>query len=997
MSALPIQFDQPYWLLLLLLIAPCFFIARRSIGGQSRAKATVTFAFRVIVILLLTAALAHPIWEKRGKGLTVSILLDRSQSIPLPLKRSSERFLGDAADAKERDEDRVAVITVAREANIQAMPDTYSDVRVGDEGDLTATNLAAGVRMVLAVMPDDTANRIVLASDGNETVESVLAAAELARANGVPIDVFPIEYEHRTEVLFDRIVAPARARQGQTARLKLVLQSRGEASGRVYLRLNGDPLDLNGEAEGDALAVQLEPGVNLVPVTIALDSPGPQQFDALFEPDDPAADSIERNNRAVAVTFVTGEGKVLIVDDGGVESAYLARALLESDIEVDIRGPDTVGGLLFLSGYDAVILANIPRWAFDDEQVRDMHAYVHDLGGGFAMLGGQWSFGAGGWIDSDVAKLLPVKLDPPSSRQTPRGALALIMHSCEMPQGNYWGQKVAESAIEALSRLDYVGIVEYNWGGGGGNSGSSWALPMSLAGDKSRALAATKQMVVGDMPDFGASMTLALQGLTSVKAGQKHAIIISDGDPSPPSDKLLADYIAAKVTVTTIMVGGHGTGMDRAKMQKVATKTGGRFYNVINPKQLPKIFIKEAQIVSRSLIQEGDLYQPLITHRLPGGPLDGFESVPPLDGYVLTAPRDGLAQLPMVVPTSEGNDPIFAYWNYGLGKAIAFTSDLTGRWGGRWAAWGRFRSFWEQAVRWSMRPSSPANMLVNTRLEGDLAVVEVEALDADASYLNFLRTRAVVLRPDGNADPLDLQQVGPGRYRGEFRVDDAGAYLVNINYATAADETQQGNLQAAVNVPYAREFRAITHNTALLRELAETTGGRVLAPDDPVLADLFNRDDLEIPKSPRRIWDLLTIIAAALFVLDVASRRVSVDPKWLAGLAARAVGRRPDATTDTMSAWKRTRAEVAHRRRTDVERAAAKTRAVKFEADEASREHAIDVGAEEVADRRPSAPPAAAPPPAPAASDEDEGSHTSRLLAAKRRARGEGEEGGADG
>src|SRR6185503_1480721 len=167
LAELPIQFDQPWWLLLLLLIIPCYFMARRSIGGLSRAKATTTFALRVIVILLLSTALAHPIWEKRGRGLTVSVILDRSQSIPLPLKASSATFLEKArAASKERAEDRVAVITVAKDANIVAMPDALSSITPGsDSGDLTATDLSAGLRMALAIMPDDTANRIVLASD----------------------------------------------------------------------------------------------------------------------------------------------------------------------------------------------------------------------------------------------------------------------------------------------------------------------------------------------------------------------------------------------------------------------------------------------------------------------------------------------------------------------------------------------------------------------------------------------------------------------------------------------------------------------------------------------------------------------------------------------------------------------------------------------------------------------------------------------------------------
>ena len=58
------------------------------------------------------------------------------------------------------------------------------------------------------------------------------------------------------------------------------------------------------------------------------------------------------------------------------------------------------------------------------------------------------------------------------------------------------------------------------------------------------------------------------------------------------------------------MVGGHGSPMDQQMMQGIATATGGRFYMVNDPTQLPQIFIKEAQLNSRSLIQEGGPWDP---------------------------------------------------------------------------------------------------------------------------------------------------------------------------------------------------------------------------------------------------------------------------------------------------------------------------------------------------------------------------------------------------
>ena len=978
---LPFHFDRPGWLVLLVLVIPVFLLSRRSIGGVTLLKAWATFAIRCVVMLMLTIALARPVWEKRGEGLTVTVVLDRSQSIPLAMKDLSLQYLRDATEDRADPRDRLALITVARGAKIEAMPDRYTRIgEIQEPPDLAATNLEAGLNMALAIMPQDTANRIVLVSDGNETEGSVMAAAELAAANNVPVDILVLEYEHANEVIFERITAPSRARLGQSARIKMVLRSQGRASGYVLLKMNDEFLDLNGAAEGHAMRVDLPPGLTVLPLTISLDVAGPVQFEAVFEPLDAAADGISRNNRAVAVTFVGSEGKILVIDDAA-DSRYLVAALQESNMAVEVMEPAALArGPVFLSGYDAVVLANIPRWALTDEEDKGVHAYVHDLGGGLVMLGGTQSFGAGGWIDSDVARVLPVRLDPPMTRQMPRGALALIMHSTEMPQGNFWGQKVAIAAIETLSRLDYVGIIDYDFRFGG----AVWEFGPALAGDKSAPIAAAKKMVMGDMPDFAASMAVAIGGLAPLPAGQKHVIIISDGDPAAPPQKLLDDFVAARISITTVLIAGHGSAADRATMKRIARYTGGTFYGPIkNPKQLPKIFIKEAKLVSRSLIVEGQEFFPQVVSRLPG-PIEGFASVPSIDGYVLTAPREGLSQVPIVSPTSEGDDPIYAYWNYGLGKSIAYMSDLTGTWGSRWASWSEFRSFWEQSLRWVMRPGAPANIMVNTSLEGDVATVELEALGNDASNLNFLRMAAIVLDPDSESEPLVLQQTGPGRYRGEFRATKEGAYLVNINFVGGTVETPiRGNIQAAVSIPYPPEFKSVKHNAALLERVRQRTGGRLLSGSNPAMLDLFDRGDLEVPTSPRAVWDLLAIIAAAMFVLDVAARRIAVDRKAIAALAARTVGRRPEVGTDTGAAWKRV-AQRRDRSETSV--------TARYEASEADRQQAIDVrqetaGAPGVGRPQKQVRETVEPEP-----PRDEGDYTSRLLAAKRRARNQAQQ-----
>ena len=912
----PIQFEQPGWLILLLVLVPIWWISFRHAASVSTARRSASLVFRTIIVLLLAMALARPTLVKRGDAITVTIVSDVSRSIPLPERVRAAGLVQSLVGAKSNPEDQLAAVTFASEARPSAKPhpETIVDLDAYD-GETDGTDLAAGLEQALSLIPADTANRILLISDGNQTRGSVLEVAEIARANRIPVDVVPIRYASDNEVLVEQLKVPNRARLGQTVDLKVFLRSQQANRGFLSVTQNGVPLILDPETGANSVNIELAAGPTVLSFPVSLDRGGAHQFEARFEPEKPETDGLLENNIGNGVVFVSGEGRVLFIEGSPDASLPLRNALGQGGIQSELLAPEALDqGLPLLNGYDAVILCNLPRWSISNAADSALHSYVHDLGGGLMMVGGDQAFGAGGWIDSQTSEVLPVRLDPPQQRQMVRGALALIIHSTEMPQANYWAQQTSIAAIDALTSLDYIGIITYNSGAPGRSiNGASWALPMQEAGTKVQAIAAAKSMVVGDMPDFSASINLAYEGLEPLNAGQKHMVIISDGDPAAPSRELIQKYIDAKITITTIMYAGHGTYLHRQTMRGIAGMTGGTFYNEPPPSSLPKIFTKEASVVSRSLINEGD-FAPQVYSSL-SGPIKGVGSVPPIRGFVLTVEREGArAQTPVIVPTPESKDPLYAYWNYGLGKSIAFTSDLSARWCANWVAWDGFQSMWEQSVRWLMRPASPSNVLLKTRLEGDTAVVEVDATNEDSGFINFLQTDSRVLDPNGNVQPLDLQQVGPGRYRGEFTTNVAGAYLVNVGFPTVSStgDRQLRSVQGAVSLPYSKEFRDVQDNTALLKSIADRTGGRVIELDAiPESIDLFEKAEMEVPLAPRRIWDLLAIIAVALFVVDVAVRRLSLDTR----AARAAMLRNMNATTGgggseaSVSAWKRARAK----------------------------------------------------------------------------------------
>ena len=109
-----ITFEHPGWLLLLVLLVPVWLLAWSTRGAHGRVKTGFILGTRTILVLLLAVAMAEPVWEQEGEGVTVAVVLDRSRSMPESLQQRSVRFLQDAADGSGRQpEDRIAVVHVA--------------------------------------------------------------------------------------------------------------------------------------------------------------------------------------------------------------------------------------------------------------------------------------------------------------------------------------------------------------------------------------------------------------------------------------------------------------------------------------------------------------------------------------------------------------------------------------------------------------------------------------------------------------------------------------------------------------------------------------------------------------------------------------------------------------------------------------------------------------------------------------------------------------------
>jgi uncharacterized membrane protein len=546
----------------------------------------------------------------------------------------------------------------------------------------------------------------------------------------------------------------------------------------------------------------------------------------------------------------------------------LANALRGAKLEVELGDITALpGSLAGMQAFDTIFLGNINAGDLGRDAMLRIESAVRDFGVGLVCIGGDQAFAAGGYRNTPLERALPVSMELSSKKVLPPGALVLVMHGMEFNNGNQVARQCAIGVLDAMGPNDELGVVL--WDGQ-----DRWLFPLTKVGDKQDLGRQIMGMNQGDLPSFQNVMTKGYQGLKESSASIKHMILFSDGDPGAPSDELMASFRDERITVSTVLIAGHA-GPDT--MIEIAEKGDGRFYNITNPAQLPQIFLKETAVILKTAIYE----KPFTPQQIASSEaLSGFAAggYPPLLGYVATSEKPR-AETPLL--TAQG-DPLLAHWQYGLGRAVAFTSDARAKWGSQWIGWARYQTFWSQLANWSLRRVETGDLSADVAIEQGSGIISVEAMDADGNYRNFLDLQAVVVGPKGERQLVPLKQTAPGRYDAAFETRETGAYLVHLR------EMENGELRSSqvigANLDHSPEFAESRPNLSRLERLAEVGGGKLLSRD--FAADNPFERDRRKTFQPVDLWAWLLKFAVILFPIDVGVRRIQLDWKeWLKATA----------------------------------------------------------------------------------------------------------------
>lgn len=823
------------------------------IKKKFRTYKVFTYFIRVTTILLLLLTVSGPFLESEKLSSKSYVLIDVSDSNHEPLM---QEMLSKLESIRQEGVERHYIPFAGNvySNTLDSLGSGYRDLKLSwSKLDIGKTNL----EKALSSLENKEPGSIILVSDGYETEGNVIGITPGLKQSGFKIyPLLPENVSPQQEVLaISNLYAPLVSRAGSAVNIKTSIRNDTKEAQNGLLEIkHGDKTIFSrnveiSPAKEEIFSAESDPSQE-----------GIKEINAVFTP---SKKTYASSSRTIFLSGEKGE-KILLISGAQEDQRFLVPVMQSQSYQLKSLLPDDLkNGFPEIKDYKAVIFNNIALNQIPKGSASTLEDYV-EQGGSFIMIGGNRSFGLGGYINSPIEEVLPVELLPPQKEEKRLNVAVqlLLDKSRSMADGNRidFAKEAAIEVVDNLKDEDYLGVMGFD---------VNPFVVIRLARLSEIRSEATRR--IGLLyPNKGTSVVAAIdegrRDLVRVNAGRKHMLILTDGEitdaPKHYYYEMIKQVRLLGITVSTVMLGSEG---DQSMLQQMADLGGGAFYRTTDARALPKIFISDLKVASgERTMKEQSEYAVRVG---PSGTISTIiESYPDLKGYVQTKIKNK-ANLELVALAQNKAEPLLASWSYGKGKSIAFTSDANGRWSQSWIGWARFQIFWQNLID-SLRTESesPSEQVKfdlrtyyeNAKLNIDLSVYS----EAERSSID-----AEIILPDKSSKSINLRAVAPGRYFAEIENPKAGKYEFHAKFAakslTPVAFYLSGDLLG--------EIKGQGFNMPLLRNLADTSGGKI----NPTIEDLKGEEYTSLIKDDISIY--LILAALALLLLEILLREGAIS------------------------------------------------------------------------------------------------------------------------
>ncbi len=825
-----LRIDAPLALLLLIPLIGYFFWTWWQHRKQLKKNQQIVFWIRILAVALLVFAICSPYLLLPVKEEQVVFLIDRSASLE-GVEEQAVAFIEESLQSKKETHE-VGVYSFAANLQTESMltntlehaPSLSGMANIGD------TNIAQAIQLATGIVDLKKATRIVLLTDGLETKGNMAEQLTKLTDSNVSIDVVQLSQNVANDVALQSFTTPQVAYAGEQQQLVTEVRATAATQGELLLYENDQLIHQE--------PVQLEEGSNVFTYRHVGQAEGLVKYEALVQVDE---DAILENNKLTSVTMVQSTPRVLIVSDRE-EGSSIASAIGTDSVGYDVKAsselPSSLSSYLH---YNAIIFDNIPGHLVGEEKMGIIEQAVKNFGVGFMMVGGENSFGLGGYFKTPIEALLPVEMEVKGKQQLPSLGLVIVLDR----SGSMMGPKIelakeaAARSVELLRDGDTLGFIAFD--------DCPWeVIETTPLKDKEKAVDTVLSIPPGGGTEIYSSLELAYENLTDLDLQRKHIILLTDGQSYTSSS--YEDLIEAgkenNITLSTVAIGSDA---DANLLEELSLWGSGRFYSVLDETTIPSILSRETAMISRTYIEDNPFY-PII-YNAEGWNELFEEGVPQMNAYIGTTAK----QTAVVIAESEKEDPVLAEWQYGLGRTIAFTSDSTGAWTGDWARWEEWPNFWQTAISRLLPTYNEIAYDIRLDARGSFTITDPTN---QAALLDI-----AVVDEFGEELEVQLDPISASKVRATV---DAGPGLVFFRITSGDGKIYQ----TGQTIPYSKEYELHPPNETLLKQITAQTKGAFLEEPEEAFREFVTKG---AEKQSISTW--LVFASMLLFFIDITIRR----------------------------------------------------------------------------------------------------------------------------
>ena len=811
---------------------------------------------RLGLLLLIILALGEGLNRENPNGLAPEVLLvDLSDSISDQSRQEIQAF----ADVwKEGREGRLVIVFGS--GSDYVLSDGWPEVSGGGSELGDALELAAGH---LQGSP----GRILIATDGMVSPTTKLRQQlESLSDQGVAIDVLPVENRDLSgDVYIDEIRGAGSAWTGMRFPVIVTLMSQQAQTGTLQVIAGGETVIEEG--------VAMQVGANQFSVWLEAGSPGvmPVEIRVLSN-----GDPFPGNNVSHRAIEVHAQPDILLVTGAEENTRPMVQSLRNAGSKVTVISPETFPtNLDALDEFPVIFIHDVLSQDLNLEQMKAIEVHVTKLGRSVVFLGGRNSFTLGGYQNTILEPLLPVTLAPPERVQRVPITFLLVLDRSGSMAGDRdteiapieLTREAAMRAIETLRPSDYLGVLTFS-------AAVKWDVAIQPVGEGLE-LRDAQDKVSRIQAAGGTFMYKALEDaitalLEDPGTEYPHILLMSDGVSGDGSEDefnaLVRNARLNGISISTIALGRES---DPQRLSTIASAGNGRFYNVLNPSDLPSVMISESKAVQAENIQEGRTNVIIGAENHPilsGFTLDRF---PGIEGYIALQSKAALGAEDVLLSGNFG-DPLLSTWQVGLGRTAAWMGDLGERWVLGMEDWDDQGVFWQQVIRYTLPDPSFGDAdvrVVAGESEAD-RIVKLQLSEEDRDGLDPGSIKLLIPQEADKVLAVPLEQVGAVNYETNIKVPGDGAYGTMIQYSVSG-ETKRVMAPFNVNYPGEWKFGDPSDGAEQIDHWLTLTGGQQLTMDAEIQNTMLQ---IEEQKSFR--WmELLLILLVISWPAEIAVRR----------------------------------------------------------------------------------------------------------------------------